>query len=151
MQTCLCFQTGLEAQMDCAGLPAVRGLRWSRSQNRYCTPGSDQDHFPRQDRHSTKRFLSKCRICKQTTGRSGLNSALSIKLHRKCNTCFYVCARVFTDSCHCLQLIANPLSRCLACMSELFNPDVLSVSCCCSTVSSKRFSAKVSSPLCIPH
>lgn len=42
------LSTGPEAQMDGAGLPAVRGFRWSRGQDRDRTSGSHQDHFPRQ-------------------------------------------------------------------------------------------------------
>lgn len=34
--------------MHGTGLPAVRGFRWSRGQDRDRTSGSHQDHFPRQ-------------------------------------------------------------------------------------------------------
>lgn len=58
-QTCLCVQTGLEAQIECAGISAVRGLCWGHRQNCHRTSGSYQDHFPRQELKKTKRPLSK--------------------------------------------------------------------------------------------
>lgn len=58
-QTCLCVQTGLEAQIECAGISAVRGLCWGRRQNCHRTSGSYQDHFPRQELKKPKRPLSK--------------------------------------------------------------------------------------------
>lgn len=41
--------TGPEVQRDGAGLPAVRGVRRSRGQDRDRTTGSHQDHLPRQE------------------------------------------------------------------------------------------------------
>lgn len=54
--------TGPEVQRDGAGLPAVRGFRWCRGQNRDRATGSHQDHFPRQETSVHQRFWH----CKHT-------------------------------------------------------------------------------------